>query len=321
MGFNISRYQGRIKKEFEVEVVTPMFLGGADADKAELRAASLKGLLRFWWRATCGINEIENLKNEENGIFGDTSRKTPFSVFIENSNDIKPVLKNLPKGKRFVAQSRGKTFNIGIIDYLAFGLRDHKKGYLKPHFPSGSKFTVKFTFSNKYQQNQVLKAFHSLIHFGGMGARSRNGFGSLAITDNVKPSITLEGRKKSYTAVSSNANLFLTPKTNYRKWEDALSDIGNAYRLARVPPALEPKHQYENRRLIAKPIIQDIKSKNQRHAKPYFLHVGKTSNGKYYGQILCMPYQYYQNHLQRQYENVVKQMNKKIMELLAGGTK
>jgi CRISPR-associated protein Cmr1 len=42
-------------KEFEVEVVTPMFLGGANNLEAELRVPSIKGMLRFWWRATCGI--------------------------------------------------------------------------------------------------------------------------------------------------------------------------------------------------------------------------------------------------------------------------
>jgi len=42
-------------KEFEVEVVTPMFLGRANNLEAELRVPSIKDMLRFWWRATCGI--------------------------------------------------------------------------------------------------------------------------------------------------------------------------------------------------------------------------------------------------------------------------
>lgn len=39
------------KITFEIETITPMFLAGAEQGKAELRAACLKGLLRFWWRA------------------------------------------------------------------------------------------------------------------------------------------------------------------------------------------------------------------------------------------------------------------------------
>lgn len=36
---------------FECETVTPMFLTGADSKKPEFRAPSIKGLMRFWWRA------------------------------------------------------------------------------------------------------------------------------------------------------------------------------------------------------------------------------------------------------------------------------
>lgn len=313
MGFNISRYRGRIQREFEIEVVTPMFLGSANANEAELRVPSLKGLLRFWWRATCGISDVSALKNRENEIFGNTSYKAPFSIWIENPNNVKPVLKDLPKGDTF----KVKTFTLGIIEYLAFGLRDHKKGYLRPHFPSGSKFTVKFMFLNKDQQDEVLPAFYSLIHFGGMGARMRNGFGSLSIVEPVKPPISLDGPMQTYSATSDNADLFLTQKVDYGKWEDALSAIGLAYKDARL--SLEPRHQFKSRRLIAKPIVQDRESKKQRHAKPYFLHVGKATTGGYYGQILYMPYQYYQENLRKGYEVAGKQMNKKIKKMLAGG--
>ena len=51
MAFYISRFKGMESQEFEVEIVTPLFLGGADPNKAELRAPSIKGALRFWWRA------------------------------------------------------------------------------------------------------------------------------------------------------------------------------------------------------------------------------------------------------------------------------
>jgi len=32
------------------KIVTPMFLGGADHEE-EIRVPSIKGALRFWWRA------------------------------------------------------------------------------------------------------------------------------------------------------------------------------------------------------------------------------------------------------------------------------
>ena len=51
MTFYISRYKNMDSVEFDLEVVTPMFLGGANVNDAELRIPSIKGMLRFWWRA------------------------------------------------------------------------------------------------------------------------------------------------------------------------------------------------------------------------------------------------------------------------------
>ncbi len=36
---------------FECETITPMFLARADGKTPELRPPSIKGLMRFWWRA------------------------------------------------------------------------------------------------------------------------------------------------------------------------------------------------------------------------------------------------------------------------------
>ena len=319
MGFNISRYQNRIRREFEVEVVTPMFLGGANVYEAELRTPSLKGMLRFWWRTTCGINDLEDLKKKESQIFGDTTQKAPFSVHVESINNAQPVLKNLPKGQTFPV----KTYRVGIIDYLGFGLRD-KKNYLRQHYPAGTKFKVVFIFSGEKLETEIVDAFRSLVFFGGLGARSRNGFGSLALNDGSKPSISLDGPLKPYSSTSEKSELFLTKKSGVTKWEEALSAIGMAYKDARL--SLEPKHSYQKRLLIAKPIVQAKGDSNVRHSKPYFLHVGKTSAG-YYGQILFLPYRYmagsdsFSEAVFREYKESCQKMNKIIKERLSGGLK
>lgn len=319
MGVDISRYKNRIKKEFEVEVVTPMFLGGANVNEAELRTPSLKGMLRFWWRATCGIGDIEELRNREGEIFGDTSFKAPFSVQIENSGNIQPALRNLPKGETFPV----KNFRVGIIDYLGFGLRD-TKNYLRQHYPVGTKFKVRFKFGNEDHEKEVLNAFKFLVHFGGLGARSRNGFGCLALNDAETPSIVLDGKLKTFSSINVSSDLFLTKRTDFIKWEDALSAIGMAYKDARL--SLEPKHAYNKRLLIAKPIVQAGGNQKERHAKPYYLHVGKTSAG-YFGQILFLPYRYMAGQRSfseakfREYQEAGKKMNGIIKEKLTGGAK
>ena len=80
MTFYISRYKNMDSVEFDIEVVTPMFLGGANTTDAELRVPSIKGMLRFWWRATCWIESLEKMKKEEAEIFGSTDQKASFSI-------------------------------------------------------------------------------------------------------------------------------------------------------------------------------------------------------------------------------------------------
>ncbi|MBK9462163.1 MAG: type III-B CRISPR module RAMP protein Cmr1 [Sphingobacteriales bacterium] len=54
---------------FTCETITPMFLSGANQDVPELRPPSIKGALRFWWRAMNGHLSLGDLRNR-GGDFG-----------------------------------------------------------------------------------------------------------------------------------------------------------------------------------------------------------------------------------------------------------
>jgi len=305
MAFYISRFKNIDSKEFDIEVVTPMFLGGANTQDAELRVPSIKGMLRFWWRATCGIESLKKMKEKEAEIFGSTDKKSSFSIQVDNPDSIKPVFMNLPQGWRVSVGSKNKKFKIGIIDYLAFGIMDRKR-YSRNHIPSGSKFKIKFTFYQKEHCEDVLSAFYALINNGGLGAKSRNGFGSLCLKNSEKSDFSSIEKLNEFTALSNKSKLFENFGI-YEKWEDALSEIGLAYRTARL--SIDPK----KRLLIAKPIVQ-LENGKDRHAKPYFLHINKLDNRKYQGQILFIPYQYYQPEKHDEYMEVCKKMNAKLSE-------
>ena len=117
---------------------------------------------------------------------------------------------------------------------------------------------------------------------------------------------------KEYTALSRESQLFYG-FNDHAKWEEALSEIGMAYKDARL--SVEKKHSYDKRLLIAKPIVQTGNSK-ERHAKPYFLHVKKLTSGKFQGQIIFMPYQYYQAEKRNEYMQVCNMVNEKLTEIL-----
>ena len=81
---------------FHCETITPMFLAGADGKTPELRPPSIKGALRFWWRAMNGhlvekkkdkngkeYWDYTELKKQEAEIFGGTDRRSNFLITVK----------------------------------------------------------------------------------------------------------------------------------------------------------------------------------------------------------------------------------------------
>ena len=315
MGFNINRYKNRIVQEYELEIITPMFLGGAEPNSAELRTASIKGMLRFWWRALYGSNDLKKMKGDEDNIFGSTNKKSDLVIKILSENIVSKIPNGFPKGDQYPVPS--KPFKPNIIDYLAYGLHDYKKGvvYHTKCILPGINFLLTVTYNQQYER-EINNALNFLINFGGLGSRSRNGFGSMRII-NKQSNISFQNSSKKslvkFTAISKETKLFLFKSRN--TWEEALSKIGIAYKDARL--YLEKKRNFEKRGLVAMPIevkheiIPDYIKKG-RHAKPYFLHVNKLDNGKYQGKILFMPYEYYKSNKRDEYIEACNQMNKYI---------
>jgi len=296
MSFYIGRYRDIEKREYNIEVVTPMFLGGSDVNKAELRIPSFKGMIRFWWRATSGIADIDEMYKKESELFGNTDIKSSISLFIKDVN-IK-ISKHIFWGKKYRAVRKGKTLPpLDILHYLAYGTLKYVKrqGNVveKEYIDVGSSFTLVIK-AKKNLFSEIERALTYFINFGGMGAKSRNGFGSMYCRDiKFTTEILKNGELKDYTSFSQYSKLIKFNPQN--TWQDALSDIGLAYREARL--SVEKRRNFEKRGLIAKPIeargenIPEYIRKN-RHAKVFFLHVNKLKNGNFQGQILFLPYKF-----------------------------
>ena len=159
------------------QITTPMFLGGADNKCAEkIRPPSVKGVLRFWWRALAWGRIFQGDKNqalkqlhrEEAALFGSAARDNAggqgvFRLRIKND------------------QSRSSTIKqLSDINYLLGQGVKCERGYLE----SGSEFTVccyPSQMMNKDQHKQLQEALLCVGMLGGLGARSRRGLGSLSI--------------------------------------------------------------------------------------------------------------------------------------------
>lgn len=166
----------------QYEVITPIFGGGAVAGKhdevTQVRGAEIRGQLRFWWRATRGgafNGDLKEMKKREEEIWGAASTKNnpaPSQVQIE-------VKVDSPGNDEKVYESRTKPVEKWKgIAYAAFPLADllaNSLGTVKV----GVKFTLKLAYSARFQED-VEAALWAWEMFGGVGGRTRRGFGAVA---------------------------------------------------------------------------------------------------------------------------------------------
>lgn len=165
------------KVEFECEVLTPMFLAGADQNDAELRPPSVRGMLRYWYRALLGgrgITNIADLAREESRVFGETEAASPVSVRVRvRSNGEPKEASSLLKGD-------------SPLKYLWYSttLGDNNRRYL----PAGTTFRLSLATTRDTQAlERATSAFWMLVHCGGLGTRSRRMAGSFAARLTGKP--------------------------------------------------------------------------------------------------------------------------------------
>lgn len=161
---------------FNCQVITPMFLNGADGQTPELRAPSIKGAMRFWWRAAQAESDLSNLRSGESSIFGDIgmSGKSKFSVIVVASNNVKTV-------KRKMLPHHTGDRNCLLCDSYEKGC---KKGRSTLSIGEETSFKVVLRychFPEGYTEEQLRALFRLTCCLGGLGKRSRRGFGSISI--------------------------------------------------------------------------------------------------------------------------------------------
>ncbi len=206
--------------EATLELVTPAFLAGANqqADDCDLRPATLRGLLRWWWRTMhAGFVDVPTLRAMEAAIWGDTSRGGAVRVEVTEgrlagprSFDYKDHFDPKPDFARkhgLAPRPDGKTTQ-GLF-YAAYGMDEVSRGEHRHRYyvDAGSQWRIRLIASDAgfavrrgglqerarpaptkpipAQQvlEQALAALWLLCVYGGAGSKSRKGFGSLQLSD------------------------------------------------------------------------------------------------------------------------------------------
>lgn len=196
-----------------LEVITPAFIGGASPG-AEWRAASVRGILRFWFRSLAGSemggNSVQ-VREAERAVFGSTEessalilRTMPAAPGVE-----RPLSNRRQSGAEIAAAwkdsapatvTRLQVFRNGTevpsdpVQYLGYGPFDN--GRLKEgrnYLPSGAPLELDLVLrrSLEPQHEELLRrAISTWLLLGGIGSRHRRGFGSLRCVECSDPSLT-----------------------------------------------------------------------------------------------------------------------------------
>lgn len=261
--------------DFDIKILTPLYMFGANQNWLEIRSASFKGILRFWWRALKCCDDYAKLKAIEEGIFGGVSEeagKSKVNISIKHNDPaVSGNLKMDYNLKWYFNGNRncldGDNKGVGYLFYSVLR-RNKKRGiYPKKYFKPGEVFRVSLYSRDELTLQNAVAAFWCAINLGGFGARSRRGAGSLTIqkvigdtydlnfeakncknktelvrwivenTNKAAQTIKLvDSECSSYSNLSSAS--FIISDKDYETWYEALSDIGGIY--------ADFRHNYKN---------------------------------------------------------------------------
>jgi CRISPR-associated protein Cmr1 len=199
--------------EIKCKVVTPMFSRGAAEPKwengnrvypFELRPQSIKGVLRFWFRAIAptvidiySLEGLENLSKKEKErwekekykglkyleglIFGSQERKSPFSLGVEVKGESQALGSFEKRGRNHRIQIENG--QLRPLKYFLYGLYDEKNAVSYEFLPPDSEFRIFIYTANKNIEEIILSLFKLVSTFSGFGAKTRKGFGEFLILE------------------------------------------------------------------------------------------------------------------------------------------
>lgn len=173
-------------------VTTPMFCGGASGEAADLRLPSFKGVLRYWWRALAWSSyggDLGRIHQKEEALFGSAKRgQSRVSMRLKSP----PAVARRRKGKVLQVPGTNRPIGEGAC-YLGYGVMEafgKKAGQLtRSCLDGGFEFTVQMRLPTagkeglRREQMALLESALVCVGvFGGLGAKSRKGYGSVAIS-------------------------------------------------------------------------------------------------------------------------------------------
>jgi len=208
----IVQKEERAQECVTVELVTPAFLAGLhqpqdsafSPSECTLREATLRGQLRWWWRTMhAGWVDVAALRRLEAIVWGDTHQGGAARILIEPVGTVAALPFDrwtIIRGNKLPDPVDDKT--TPGLTYHSYGMDEKKAGIAVRRYFVSSGVQWRITIVSRWAigsakppvripagmiLDQVRAALWLLTEFGGVGSKSRKGFGNLRVTDWSSP--------------------------------------------------------------------------------------------------------------------------------------
>jgi CRISPR-associated protein Cmr1 len=282
-----------------------MFIGGADQSPNDgIRPPSIKGALRFWWRAlnwgrfrmttSCDENALVLLHDEEARLFGIAANgaHTGQGQFMLRVN----------RQPRLNLETQWPINNTGS-GYLGFGLMENNQDSHRQGIREGVDFELELRFKPKTNDTDIAAMKDTLqvwSLFGGLGSRARRGFGSITLKQLDGQNMMLN-QTEFETAARNQLNkmaevIEFPPYTAFSQYARfSICAIENdARRVHGQAGALYKSHRGQESILRGRDKIpfglplQGV-DESSRRASPLFFHIHALNNNQYAAAVLYLP--------------------------------
>ena len=249
-------------------LATPAFLAGAkqQGGDCDLRPATLRGLLRWWWRTMHAAHlDRSALRKLETVVWGDAENGGALAVSVEGA--VRPAIKpfdfkdgfrpKLEFARAHDLERPPSKATQGLF-YAAYGMDEKAKGQVhRRHYAEpGARWTVTLKArkerlpdgDRRIEAAEILgqgeAALWLLCRYGGVGSKARKGFGSFAdvevagvtAVDDCKRRAAAFRRtagiaeRSGAAAISSSLEdmLDLEVETLWKDWWFAIDQLGSA---------------------------------------------------------------------------------------------
>jgi CRISPR-associated protein Cmr1 len=213
---------GRTLSEISVrvEVVTPILGGGFQTRTADeidvIRAATVRGHLRFWWRALRGheFGSPADLHAAESALWGCPATDEGGRSAVEIRVEVEQTSTLDDSGIRLYDSKDGQATPGAYALWPARAETEKGQGRTPPtpRRTPGARFQLTL-IAPKDREGEIRSVVRAWILFGGYGSRTRRGLGSFKVVDDANAWLPRDATRDAFTALFGR-DVFAPPRSS-----------------------------------------------------------------------------------------------------------